>query len=161
MGYQNYNPLVNKVPHVVSAWALGGVKKDDFSVFGGLHSGFDFIQHLVPFGGLLVGLKHKKFTGYLDYCLKRTHESPPPKEGETIVPVSEGDEKKVYTSHELKAQFDSKIRDDLLVFGEAITDLTSLKSLVLGCEHDLGNGSKVKVKVILFLNKLRHLTKKI
>ena len=61
-GYQDHNIFVNKLPPVVSAWALGGVQKDDISVFGGLHSGFDLVQHLVPFGGLLVGLKHKKFT---------------------------------------------------------------------------------------------------
>lgn len=158
-GVQNWKPLTNKVPNVLSAWVLGGAKKDEFTVIGGLNSGFDVQTHSVPFVGALAGLKHKKFTGYLDYCCKRS-------EAEVEGEVKEGEAKtKMVNSHEVKATFDSRLDKDLLVFGEATTDLTKLSSLVLGGEYDLGNDTKLKAKVINsnlinLLYTFRFLTKK-
>jgi hypothetical protein len=156
VGLQNYNPMEKYVPTVLSAWGLGGVKKDDFSVFGGLHSAFNTTAKLVPFVGLLLGFKHKKFTGYLDYNCSRTTTKPVvlDKDGKELKteeakedeqPEEKG--KKVYSSHDVKLMFDSKVNNDLLVFGEATTDLTSLKSLVVGGEYNLGGNTKIRAKV--------------
>jgi len=150
-GTQNFNFFADKFPSVFSGWVLGGVQKDNVTVFGGLHSAFDTKNHIVPFAGLLVGLKHKKFTGFVDYNCKRSLTKPVVK-GEvattTDANTSTTTEKPIYNTHELKVTFDAKVDDKLSVSGETTTDLSKITSVALVGEYDLGSGTALKLKVI-------------
>ncbi len=139
-GYQNQNPFNSFIPPVLSTWMLGGIQKDCGTIlFGGLQAGFCLEKKALGFTGLLLGLKHSKFTGFLDYNLTRCK-----KTEET----TDGEKKDIVTnSHNLKVFFDSKCCPDTLVFGEATTDLASLQSVVVGAEYNLGNNTNIKAKV--------------
>jgi hypothetical protein len=113
---------------------------------------------MVPFAGLLLGLKHKKFSGFVDYNCKRSLTKPvdknavPEAQPLTAPTTTTDSPTPVFKTHELKVLFDTRCCDNLLVFGEATTDLSHLKTVVLGGEVDVGNDTKLKAKVINFIN---------
>lgn len=133
-GIQNHDYFKHgNIPQLLSAWVLGGVKKDNFSVFGGVQTGYNTASKLVPFADLLVGLKHKKITGYLNWATQRTEEK-------------KDNVSTIKTSHEVKAFFDSRPNSDLLVFGEATTNLEKLTSVIVGGEYNLDKSTRLKIK---------------
>jgi len=152
LGYNKWNPLDRTLPQL-SAWGLGGVQKDNVSVFGGVHTGFDLHDHMVPFAGVLLGLKHKQFTGYLRYNLQRSLTK---KKGEEKVQQGSTEkppERTVENKSEVKVSFESTVNDSLSVFGNVHHDLHNLKSALVGAEYDLGGDTKLKGKVNTYLIK--------
>ena len=156
LGFQNWNCLGEcRVPNVLSGWILGGVQRDGVSVFGGVNSGFNVHDRRVNHGSALLGVKHKQFTGFLDYSAVRNPLA------KTVAPEVTAPTATVTTppttatvpeyTHVVKALFDSRVNSDVLVFGEATTNLTALTSVVVGGEYNLGDNTKVKVKVFHFL----------
>jgi len=153
VGYDKWKPLDRTLPHALTAWGLGGVQKDNVSVFGGVHTGFDLHDHMVPFAGVLLGLKHKQFTGYLNYNLQRSLTK---KKGEEKVQPSSTEktpERTVENTSDVKVKFISKVNDNLTVFGNVYHDLHNVKSALLGAEYDLGQDTKLKGKVNTYLIK--------
>lgn len=137
LGVEDLDVFNGKKPQVLSAWALLGQQKDNVTVYGGAYTGYNYNSKLMPFTELLLGVKHNKFVGHLNWAIKRT--AGQKKEGETAEPAT-------VVANEVKATFDSNIDSNTLVFGEAVTDLVTLKNFMVGGEYNLGGDTRIKAK---------------
>jgi hypothetical protein len=140
VGVAKWNPLAKLTPDVLATNIMGTKQHNELAFLAGVSTGYNVKEKMVPYVNALVGLSHKKATGYLEFTNARNMVT---KEGET--------ESHLATTRVVSVSVDSKLDKDLQVFGDASYNLdvkqgSSPVNYNLGLEYNLGNDTRIKSK---------------
>jgi len=145
VGVAKWNPLAKLTPDVLATNIMGTKQHNELAFLAGVSTGYNVKEKMVPYVNALVGLSHKKATGYLEFTNARNMVT---KEGET--------ESHLATTRVVSVSVDSKLDKDLQVFGDASYNLdvkqgSSPVNYNLGLEYNLGNDTRIKSKVLYLI----------